>query len=79
MFRVRGLPSNSFKRKRRFRRCQDGFPGWGAALVSSLSPALLGWVYSIVYNGMYMIPEMVLTAVAAVILGRIPQLSRTAS
>ena len=58
---------------------QDGFPGWGAALVSSLSPALLGWVYSIVYNGMYMIPEMVLTAVAAVILGRIPQLSRTAS
>jgi len=51
---------------------QDGFPGWGAELVSSLSPDVLGWLYSIVYNGMYMIPEMILTAAAAVLLARIP-------
>ena len=44
---------------------QEGFPAWGAALVSSLTPGLLGWVYSIVYNGMYMVPEMILTAAAA--------------
>ena len=49
---------------------QDGFPLWGAGLVSSLSPELLGLVYSVVYNGMYMIPEMVLTAIAAVLVGR---------
>ena len=49
---------------------QDGFPAWGAALVSSLSPAALGLVYSIVYNGMYMIPELILTALAAAILGK---------
>ena len=46
---------------------QDGFPAWGAALVASMSPEALGMVYSIVYNGMYMIPEMLLTAAAAVL------------
>ena len=49
---------------------QDGFPAWGAGLVSSLSPALLGLVYSIVYNGMYMVPEMILTAIAAALISR---------
>lgn len=51
---------------------QEGFPGWGMALVESLRPAALGWVYSIVYNGMYMIPEMVLTAIAALLIARVP-------
>ena len=53
---------------------QEGFPGWGAALVASLSPAALGWVYSIVYNGMYMIPEILLTAIAALLLSRAPRI-----
>ena len=53
---------------------QDGFPAWGAALVGNLSSNALGWVYSIVYNGMYMLPEMILTAVAAMLLGRISQI-----
>ena len=51
---------------------QEGFPAWGAELVGSLSPSLLGWVYSIVYNGMYMVPEMILTAMAALLVARIP-------
>ena len=51
---------------------QEGFPGWGAALVEALSPQALGWIYSIVYNGMYMIPEMILTAAAAFLVARIP-------
>ena len=46
---------------------QEGFPAWGASLVGSLSPDMLGWVYSIVYNGMYMVPEMILTAVVTVL------------
>ena len=53
---------------------QEGFPAWGAALVDSLSPTALGIVYSIVYNGMYMIPEMILTAIAATFLARSPQI-----
>lgn len=56
---------------------QDGFPAWGASLVASLSPAALGWVYSVVYNGMFMAPEMVLTAVAALLIARIPQIAET--
>lgn len=51
---------------------QEGFPGWGAELVMSLSPELLGFAYSVVYNGMYMIPEMVLTAIAAWLMGKVP-------
>ena len=55
---------------------QDGFPAWGAQLVSSLSPELLGVTYSFVYNGMYMIPEMIFTAIAAVFLGRSSQITQ---
>ena len=50
---------------------QEGFPAWGAALVESLSPGMLGFLYSLVYNGMYMVPEMVLTAIVAVLLARV--------
>ena len=53
---------------------QEGFPGWGAQLVESLSAETLGLVYSIVYNGMYMIPEMVITAVVCLVLARIPKI-----
>ena len=54
---------------------QEGFPRWGQTLVAELSPQALGWVYSAVYNGMYMIPEMLLTALAAALLSRIPQIT----
>ena len=47
---------------------QEGFPAWGASLVSSLSPNALGFTYSVVYNGMYMLPELVITAGAALLI-----------
>ena len=53
---------------------QEGFPAWGADLVASLSSEMLGFVYSVVYNGMYMIPEMVITAVVALLLSRVPKI-----
>ena len=53
---------------------QEGFPAWGASLVASLSPTALGMLYSVVYNGMYMIPELILTAVAAVLIARNPKI-----
>ena len=53
---------------------QEGFPAWGAGLVASLSPEMLGLTYSVVYNGMNMIPEMILTAVTAVLIARIPRI-----
>ena len=58
---------------------QEGFPAWGAALVESLSPSALGWVYSIVYNGLYMIPELIITAIVAVIIGRMPKIAQICS
>ena len=57
---------------------QEGFPAWGAQLVESLSPTALGIVYSVVYNGMFMIPEMIFTALAAVVIAR-PQIVHKAS
>lgn len=53
---------------------QDGFPAWGAQLVGSLGPQALGLTYSVVYNGMYMIPEIVITAVVSLLLARIPKI-----
>ena len=58
---------------------QEGFPAWGAALVGSLSPDALGWVYSIVYNGMYMIPELILTVLAAVLVAKAPEIVKKVS
>ena len=51
---------------------QEGFPLWGAKLVESLSPDALGFVYSLVYNGMYMVPEMISTALVALVIAKIP-------
>lgn len=51
---------------------QEGFPAWGAALVETLSPGFLAVAYSVVYNGMFMLPEMVGTAIVALLLARIP-------
>ncbi len=53
---------------------QDGFPGWGASLVAHLSPEGLGLVYSAVYNAMYMVPEMVITALGALLIAKVPKL-----
>ena len=50
---------------------QDGFPAWGAVLVETLSPEMLGLAYSAVYNGMYMVPETILTAIAAALIARV--------
>ncbi len=53
---------------------QEGFPVWGAQLVSALSPKMLGLVYSVVYNGMYMVPEIILTCIVSLLLARIPKI-----
>ena len=53
---------------------QEGFPAWGGKLVESLSPEMLGLTYSVVYNGMYMLPEILITAVVAVVLAKVPKI-----
>ena len=53
---------------------QEDFPAWGAQLVDALNPTVLGIVYSVVYNGMYMIPELIFTAIVSLIIARIPRI-----
>ena len=35
---------------------------------------MLGFVYSVVYNGMYMVPEIFITAIAAWLLAKVPRI-----
>ena len=58
---------------------QDGFPAWGSLLVERLSPQGLGLTYSVVYNGLYMLPEIGLTVIAAGLVARIPGIVRKQS
>jgi len=58
---------------------QEGFPAWGATLVANLSPDALGLMYSVVYNGIYMIPEIILTMLASVLLARVPGIVKKVS
>ena len=53
---------------------QDGFPAWGQAILYTFSGDALSIVYSIIYNGMYMIPEIIITAIVAALIVRIPQI-----
>ncbi len=58
---------------------QEGFPAWGQRLVEAVSPETLSWIYSAVYNGMFMLPEMLFTALAALLLARVPGIVRKIS
>ncbi len=53
---------------------QDGFPAWGQAILNTFSGDSLAFVYSVIYNGTYMIPEIIITAVVAFFVTRIPQI-----
>lgn len=53
---------------------QEGFPAWGAVLTEKLGENALGWAYSVVYNGIYMIPEILITAVAALLIAKVPKI-----
>ena len=52
---------------------QEGFPAWGASLVASVNGDVLGLLYSTVYNGLNMIPEIIITAATALLIARIPK------
>ena len=53
---------------------QDGFYSWGQNILNSFSGGSLALVYSIIYNGTYMIPEIIITAIVACLVVRIPQI-----
>lgn len=56
---------------------QEGFYGtFGESVLSTFTGKGLSWFYSIFYNGLYMIPEIVITAIVAVPVSRIPYVNK---
>ena len=53
---------------------QEGFPAFGAKILESFSGTGLSLIYSVIYNGTYMIPEIIITAIAAIAISRLPQI-----
>lgn len=52
---------------------------WGAGIYAKFkeNANILSLVYSIIYNGLYMIPEIIITPIVAAVVGKIPQLTKT--
>ena len=55
---------------------QDGFYAIGEKILGTFSGRGLALVYSIFYNGLFMIPEIVITAIVAVPIGKITFISK---
>ncbi len=55
---------------------QEGFAFGNMILEVIPSGWFLSLIYSIVYNGLYMIPEIMITAIAAILVSRIPQIKK---
>ena len=53
---------------------QDGF-ALGAKILEKFSGQGLALLYSVIYNGLYMITEIIITAIVALIIGRVPQIT----
>ena len=54
---------------------QEGFYSIGEKILGTFSGYSLAIAYSIFYNGLYMVPEIILTTVVAAILGSVPQIT----
>lgn len=55
---------------------QEGFYKIGGAIMEKFSGDALALVYSVFYNGLYMIPEIIITAIGAAAIGAIPVIGR---
>lgn len=54
---------------------QEGFYSWGQTILNKFSGNMLSLVYSVIYNGFYMIPEIIITTIVAAVAGKIPQIT----
>ena len=56
---------------------QEGwFHGFGAWLMARVSGNALALIYSVFYNGLYMIPEIIITAIIAIPVSRVAQVKK---
>ena len=55
---------------------QDGFYAVGDKILGAFSGKGLALIYSVFYNGLYMIPEIVITAIAAIPISKISNINK---
>ena len=55
---------------------QEGFYSIGSFIVDHFSGAALSVIYSVFYNGLYMVPEILITAIAAAAVSPIPAIKK---
>ncbi len=55
---------------------QEGFYAIGKVILSHFTGTALSVFYAIFYNGLYMIPEIIITAIVAVPVSQIPQIKK---
>ena len=58
---------------------QEGFYLIGEKILETFSGGALALIYSVFYNGLYMIPEIIITAVAAICISRLSQIKEQKS
>lgn len=56
---------------------QEGFYSWGQTILDNFSGTGLSLIYSIIYNAMYMIPEIIITAIVGGIIIAVPIMRKT--
>lgn len=55
---------------------QEGFYAFGSKIVENFSGISLSIIYSVFYNGLFMIPEIIITAIVVSALGKIKMLAQ---
>ena len=55
---------------------QEGFYAIGGKIMDTFSGSGLAIIYSIFYNGLYMIPEIIITAIVAFAIGNVPYIAK---
>lgn len=55
---------------------QDVVASWGMPILEKFSGNTLSIIYSIIYNGLFIVPEAIFTTIAAAIVGNIPQIMK---
>jgi thiamine transporter len=58
---------------------QEGFYSIGGWILNNFSGKWLSLIYSVFYNGLYMIPEIIITTVAAIGVAKIPNIKKSDS
>lgn len=55
---------------------QEGFYAIGGFILDTFTGQGLSWIYTIFYNGLYMIPEIIITIIVAIPISRIPYIKK---